>query len=118
MRRTKSDKFLPACVAPAVQQGGEALMIWGCITSEGPGELHFVEGCMNSEKYCHAMEEVMVPSVRAKLGDNFLFQQDNAPCHKSRFTMNWFSQQNIEILPWPSRSPDLNPIENIWNMRL
>ena len=70
---------------------------------------------MNSVRYCQTMEEVMLPSVTKFLGDNFILQQDNAPCHKSNFTMIWFSEQDIEILQWPSRSPDLNPIENISN---
>ena len=48
VRRTKTEKFLPACVAPAVQQGGDAIMIWGCITSEGPGEMRIVTGSINS----------------------------------------------------------------------
>lgn len=83
VRRTKTEKYLPACVAPAVQAGGEAVMIWGCITSEGPGELQFVEGTMNSVKYCHTMKEFMLPSANKLLGENFIYQQDNAPCHTS-----------------------------------
>ncbi|KAF6201614.1 hypothetical protein GE061_004006 [Apolygus lucorum] len=44
VRRTKTEKFLPSCLVPKVQQGGDALMIWGCITSEGPGEMTVVDG--------------------------------------------------------------------------
>ena len=42
-----------------------------------------------------------------------MFQQDNAPCHKAKSITEWFEQNNIKILQWPARSPDLNPIEDI-----
>ena len=47
-------------------------------------------------------------------GPNSKFQQDNASCHVSKSTKNWFQKERIETLNWPSRSPDLYPTENLW----
>ena len=40
--------------------------------------------------------------------------QDNAPCHTSKQSMNWFKEQNIEVLSCPPSNLDLNIIENVW----
>jgi hypothetical protein len=53
----------------------------------------------------------MLPSVSLLYPDQFLFQQDNCPVHTAHIVQDWFRQNNIHIVDWPSRSPDLNPIQ-------
>jgi transposase len=92
------------------------IMVWGAFSAKGPGPLIFLPAgqMMNGTTYLHLLQENLPQALQAH--NCTKFQQDSAPCHTSRIVKTWMQQQIFQVLPWPGNSPDINPIENLWNV--
>lgn len=99
------------------QQGGGGVHVWGALAPNGKLFVHRLIGSVDSAKYIHVLEHHAFPWIFEEEGqEDWIFQQDNCPAHTSSQTRSWFEERSLVVLPWPSRSPDLNPIENAWGM--
>ena len=109
----RGEEFLPECCDCTVQHAA-SVMVWGSMCWHGIGSLVKLEGRLDSIAYQQVLEEHMLADAETMIGEDFVFQQDNAPIHTSRSTRQWLREHDVTLLDWPPKSPDANPIENLW----
>ena len=115
-RPLKSNRYDPRYTVKTVKHPAQ-VMVWGCFTgANGRGGLYFLPTgqMMNGETYKTVLEDHLLPFMTTFRATHFL--QDGAPCHKTKVITSLLKDCPFEVIDWPGNSPDLNPIENCWNL--
>ncbi|UYV68927.1 hypothetical protein LAZ67_6001683 [Cordylochernes scorpioides] len=111
--RRRGERSNPAAIVerPTVRQRG--IMVWGAIAYDSRSPLLRIQGIMTAQRY---VDDVLRPVTLSYLQGvpNALYQQDNARPHTARISQQ--ALQDVQMLPWPPNSPDLSPIEHVWDI--
>ncbi|UYV69135.1 hypothetical protein LAZ67_6002559 [Cordylochernes scorpioides] len=111
--RRRGERSNPTAIVerPTVRQRG--IMVWGAIAYDSRSPLLRIQGTMTAQRY---VDDVLRPVTLPYLQGvpNALYQQDNARPHTARISQQ--ALQDVQMLPWPPYSPDLSPIEHVWDI--
>ena len=118
--RRKDEAYEPTCVVPKLRGKG-GWMFWACFAGSKKGPCVFWEkewGTINKESCCEHIVPIIDGWIRheAAEGVQLQFMQDNAPGHAATTTQAELQERGIRVIFWPPYSPDLNPIEEVWNI--
>ena len=114
--RRRGERTAACCVQEVVPYGGGSVMVWGGICGQERTPLVIVHGNLTAQRY---MDNILRPVVLPFLQQQprgVIYQHDNARAHTARIVTNFLAANNVNVLPWPARSPDMSPIEHLWDL--
>jgi len=111
--RHTGERFADSCVQQ-INRFQLGIMVLGGITTTQKLKLVVIRGTFNAQRYIQdVLEPVVIPFINHRR--DVIYQHDNARPHVARITIDFLRQHNVNLMEWPALSPDLSPIEHIWD---
>ena len=115
--RQRDQRFSENCVQKRNRGGGDSVHVWAGITQFNKTDLVILNGNGIARRYIdNVLRPVALPFLRQNYRrGNFIYQHDNASAHSARLTVNLLATNRIPVLDWLSLSPDMSPIDHVWD---
>ena len=106
----------PKAEVKRIPKNRQKIMVWGGFSIKGLVGYHSFNTIMDGHYYVQILQDHLIRNARKQFGRRWRLQQDNDPKHKSRVAQQFLSKEAPEVIDWPSNSPDVNPVENLWSI--
>lgn len=95
---------------------GGGVFVWLMLMPNGLISHHILNGKFNSTYYINLLRKHILPILNLNFGNEFIYQEDNSPIHKSKLTKDFMKKNEVKVLEWPPKSGDINLVEDVWRI--